>query len=316
MKKFLVLAGVLFAFVTFTYGQFTFTSIDYPGAVKTSAPGINNYGEIAGSYRMNGGFNLAYIFKGGQFLPLDLGATSSLAGKINNRGDVVGQYLGNDGLWHGYVYCRGVLTTLDYPGAIGTTNPYAINDFGVVAGLYGVQDSDGNLVGYHGFIWDKGKFIKVGFPDSVAGGHVADTGIFGINNRGEFVGFWDSVFNQTPFHGFVYAKGKFHTLDVPYQGTLGTQADDINDTGNIVGAYADADGIFHGFLALRNHHEDDDKDGDKDRKRIFIKLDYPGAAQTAAWAINSFNQIVGSHNDTCDANGCSPIRGFLAKPLE
>ena len=40
----------------------------------------------------------------------------------------------------------------------------------------------------------------------------------------------------------------FSTFDDPSAGTGGTQAAGINDSGQIVGAYAGADNVVHGFL--------------------------------------------------------------------
>jgi hypothetical protein len=42
----------------------------------------------------------------------------------------------------------------------------------------------------------------------------------------------------------------------------------------------------------------------------FTSIDYPGAASTAAWGINSAGQIVGNHFNTLS----SPRRGFIAQP--
>jgi len=42
----------------------------------------------------------------------------------------------------------------------------------------------------------------------------------------------------------------------------------------------------------------------------FTRIDYPGAATTSAWGINSAGQIVGNHLDTVN----SPPRGFIAFP--
>jgi probable HAF family extracellular repeat protein len=48
-------------------------------------------------------------------------------------------------------------------------------------------------------------------------------------------------------HGFLLDNGTYTTLDVP--GSTSTQAWGINDSGEIVGTYADAGGGQHGFLA-------------------------------------------------------------------
>jgi hypothetical protein len=48
-------------------------------------------------------------------------------------------------------------------------------------------------------------------------------------------------------HGFVYSNGAFATLDDPLA-TLGTQLVGINNLGEAIGNYQDANG-WHGFSA-------------------------------------------------------------------
>ena len=74
-----------------------------------------------------------------------------------------------------------------------------------------------------------------------------------------------------------------------------TQGNDINASGSIVGTWVDASGGIHGFLAVGAN---------------FSSIDYPGAAITSAWGINSAGQIVGNHFDTVN----STSRGYLAQP--
>lgn len=93
------------------------------------------------------------------------------------------------------------------------------------------------------------------------------------------------------FHGFLWQRGRFSTLDLP--GATGTSAAAINDRGQIVGTYIDADGLPHGFL----------RDGTG-----FTTIDNPGAALTIAYGINNRGQVVGlSYSDPADL----PDRGFL-----
>jgi hypothetical protein len=51
-------------------------------------------------------------------------------------------------------------------------------------------------------------------------------------------------------HGFLLSGGQYTTLDDPNAGTFpGTQPFGINDRGQIVGNYYDANSVSHGFLA-------------------------------------------------------------------
>ncbi len=138
-----------------------------------------------------------------------------------------------------------------------------------------------------GFTWKAGAFTQFDFPGAV------DTGVFGINARGDLVGGWDSGLNSTE-HGFACSEGQCFSFDVLFAGATLTQADDINANGQIVGAYADAGGALHRFLAVGAN---------------FTSLDFPAATNTLAWGINSAGQIVGNH---FAADGVR--HGFLAQP--
>jgi len=277
MKKLLLLACILLVPVASAYAQFTFTNIDFPGGTLTTTRGINNHGEIVGSYRIVPPRH-ALLIKGGQYIPLApntvLGTNYSEAFKINDRGDVVGQYLDDAGFTHGFLLSKkNVLTTLDFPGASDTA-AFGINESGTVVGQWDLLDSGGNLIAAHGFTWDNGRFTQVDFPGS------GDTFVGGINARGNLVGEYDSGPTATVGHGFVFSKGQFTSFDVPAAGSTLTQLNDINANGQILGVYIDADGAEHGFLQVG---------------ATFTTIDYPGATLTSAWGINSAGQIVGNH---------------------
>jgi probable HAF family extracellular repeat protein len=90
----------------------------------------------------------------------------------------------------------------------------------------------------------------------------------------------------------VLDRGRFTRLDFP--GSLSSQALDINDRGQVVGEYKDADGVFHGYVWERGR---------------FRTIDVPGRATTSASGINNRGQIVGlSSSDPADP---TTIRGFL-----
>jgi uncharacterized membrane protein len=293
MKKLVLLACALLVLAASSYAQFTFTSIDFPGAKVTIVRGINNHGEIVGDYGDSPLHSHAMLIKDGQFLPLApttvLGTNYSEAFKINDRGDVVGYFLGDDGFFHGFLLRKGVLTILDFPGA-SDTYAYGINESGTVAGSWDLLDSNGNLLAGHGYIWNNGNFSDVGFPGS------ADTSVTGINARGDFVGVWDEGSTSPIAHGFVFSKGRFISFDVPFPGATWTQGNDINAVGHIVGSYGFASGPIHAFLAVG---------------ATFTTIEYPGGAQTTVWGINSAGQIVGTYRDYLGG----PVHGYLAQPI-
>jgi uncharacterized membrane protein len=288
MKRFSMFAFVLFAFAASASAQFTFTSIDFPEGTLTTARGINNHGEIVGSYRVVPPRH-ALLIKGGQYIPLApttvLGNHYSEALKSNDRGDVVGLYIGDDGFTHGFLLSGGAVTTLDFPGA-SDTSAYGIDESGTVVGQWDLLDSNGNTLIVHGFRWENGSFAQVDFPGS------GDTYLFGINARGDLVGGWDPGITSPLEHSFVCSKGQCFSFDFP--GAPLTQADDINALGQIAGTYIDAGGAQHAFLAGGAN---------------FTSFDFPGAVATAAWGINSAGQIVGNY-----FNADNVRHGFLAQP--
>lgn len=290
MKRVALLVFALLILAVSAYAQFQFTSIDYPGGTLTTARSINNRGEIVGAYRIVPPRH-ALLIRFGQFIPLApatiLVANGSEAHKINNRGDVVGSFFGNDGVSHGFLFRKGVVTTLDFPGA-NDTFAWGINDLGTIVGFWDLVDANGNLVANHGFTWKNGAFTQFDFPGSV------DTAVFGINDRGDMVGGWDTGVTSPNEHGFVCSKGQCFSFDVPFEGATITQADDISANGYVVGAYADGNGVLHGFRAVGSN---------------FTSLDFPGATLTIAWGINAAGQIVGNY---FGADGSE--HGFLAAP--
>src|SRR5437870_12730271 len=70
--------------------SYDFAQLDYPGAVETEVTGINNGGEVVGTYLIN---NVRHYFrwKEGVFQTIDFpGAAYTRADGINNQGDIVG----------------------------------------------------------------------------------------------------------------------------------------------------------------------------------------------------------------------------------
>ena len=97
----------------------------------------------------------------------------------------------------------------------------------------------------------------------------------GINARGQIVGVYIDA-ARAP-HGFLLDRGVCTTIDVP--GAQGTQPNDINNRGQIVGQY-EAGGAVHGFLLDRG---------------TFTTIDAPGAPRaTQVIGINDRGEMVGA----------------------
>jgi len=284
MRKPLHLAVVLAAALTPLQAQFSFTSLQFPGADLTRAFALNNRGQIAGAYE-TGGPRHAVLINKGHFVKVDpfgeLGTNWSQAHGINDRGDLVGTYRDSSGGQHGFLLTHHLLVDIDFPGG-ALPDAFGINDSGTIVGDF--FDSAGVL---HGFEWSGGYFTQIDVPGAV------DTQPFGINARGDIVGSWDTDIN-TQGHGFVRTKdGTFVTFDAPNAAPESTSATGINDKDQIVGTYTDAAGVTHGFLAVGNQ---------------FTSVDFPGADVTICWGINNAGRIVGNYS-------AGALRaGFLATP--
>jgi len=284
MRKLVLLAAVFLVSTTFTYAQLTFTSIDYSKGFGTRVRGINNHGQMVGSYVDKNGNSHALLIRNGKFIPLApktiLGTEWSDAYKINDRGEVVGEVC-DDVACHGFLLHQGVVTTLDFPGA-SDTYAFGINNSGTIVGTWDVYDADGNFLYEQGFTWKDGNFTELTYPGSADSFPIGGNNVFGI-----VVGGWDSDPNAISEHGYASWMGQFISFDAPFQDVALTQADGINDLGFIVGqeftVYEYENNVGHGFLAIGTY---------------FTPLDYPGAVMTTAWGINSAGLMVGNWYDS------------------
>lgn len=273
---------------------YTFTTIEVPGATGTQAFGINDAGQIVGTFEDATFVPHGFLRdSGGGFTTLDVpGATRTEASGINDAGLIVGFFENGTGR-HGFLRDGlGGFTTLDVPGAT-RTEPFGINDAGQITGFF--RDATSTE---HGFFRDSlGVFTTLDRPGAVS------SEALGINSD-LIVG----LFNDTspiaadPLgagdHGFFRnSGGVFTTIDVP--GAIGTGAAGINGTGQIVGVFVDGTGR-HGFF--------------RDSGGVFTTIDVPGATEgTQAIGINDAGQIVGAFG----VGGVvgSGERGFLATPV-
>jgi uncharacterized membrane protein len=290
MNRFLLLCAILLCACSAAFAQYTFTPLDFPGSDLTTIRGINNHGDLAGSYRITPPRH-AMIYKDGKFLPLlpdaEPGFGFSEAYKINDRGDIAGFWSDDHG-YRGFLYSKGLFTDIVYPNATNT-QIMGLNNIGAVVGNWDVLDADGNLLEYHGFMWKDGKFQDIAVPNA------GDTSAVGINTRGDIVGMCDEGATSPYGHAFVYTKGEFIRFDFPAPDVILTQANDISENGVIVGTYILADGSQHGFIAEGSQ---------------FTTLDYPDGGFTSLWGINSAGQIVGTSR-----TGGIP-HGFIAQPVK
>ena len=169
------------------------------GGGSTSANGINNLGQVVGSYNV-GPTTFGFLENRGAFKTIAAPDSSyTTAEAVNDLGKIIGTYQDSGIKEHGFLYTNGAFKTIDAPGAL-FTQPLAINDFGKVVGYY-TQDVNG-LAAYHGFIYDHNKLATFDVPGAT------DTKLTGLNNLGQIAGFYTDATGQ---HAFV-ADPKFFAV--------------------------------------------------------------------------------------------------------
>jgi hypothetical protein len=277
--------------------EFVFSSIDVPGAARTTLQGINDAGEISGIFldaRGSHGFILRAAVcdrertSRGDLIVVDYpGAAWTYVYGINAQGDVVGIY-GRPGepdplfaptvAMHGFLRSRkGQFTDIHYPDHLYEI-PQRITSTRIVLGCYHDTDFMDSMYGFTRS--PDGSFTRLSVPNSMNTGATPDGSIV--------VGIYGGL------HAFLLDHGSFLSFDVP--GSTLTQALDVNPQGDVVGHFQDSSG-FHGFLRNENGE--------------FTTLNFPGSNNTQARGINARSEIVGRYTD-CSGR----THGFLARPRE
>ena len=131
-------------------------------------------------------------------------------------------------------------------------------------------------------------------------GAATTTGVGSINDRDEFVGYYDDA--QAHFHGFSGRKGSTRYTPIDFPGATQTYLLRINNWGEMVGTYFDAQGYQHGFVRIPALWPGSSP--------VFIPFDFPGAAQTqgiayelgtglgtSSFGLNDWGQVTGQYAD-------------------
>jgi uncharacterized membrane protein len=280
---------VVFSFAQSGFAQYKFTTVDFAGAAQTEVIAVNDAGQYVGASIDADTTNHAIYFDGKTFSKLDpngpVGTNYSFALSLNLRGDIVGGYFDASNVAHGFLYNGGKVTNIDYPGATGTfaygvndsreiigvyadtaqvqhafilrkgvyknidlpggvlTVPFSINGFSQVVGEF--EDAAGEPVG-HGYLQAKnGKFTTYDAPGAPAN----STFFISINSFDLILGTWIDGVGLN--HNFLLSFAGYQTFDLPKSlHATNVSAQTINDFGEIVGYYFDAQQVQHGFLAI------------------------------------------------------------------
>jgi hypothetical protein len=199
----------------------------------------------------------------------------------------VGAYNDASGVSHGFVLNGGKYTTVDFPGAAGTTLT-GLNPSGEMSG-FSCSDpacgTTGNPSTNHSFtVSKKGVFTSFDPPGAVSS--TAST----VNPSGTVVGAYRDSGGVT--HGYQLYHGTFTTNDFP--GSIFTFDGGNNPEGNIIGAWTDTGNVTHAFLLSHG---------------VYTSFDPPGAILSDASGINPGGVIVGIYVDSANAT-----HGFIRTP--
>lgn len=179
------------------------------------------------------------------------------------------------------------IATLDPNRPYATIIPFAINSAGAVTGVW--QDPTGLD---HGFVSQGGTFGSFDAPqaDGVKVIGVRGTWASGIDSAGTTVGVYTAGGLQ---HGFVRdAAGNTTTLDIAGHRHTGLQA--IDDSGQILGSYADTDTVLGGTSFLRS------------TGGALTVIAMPGSTFSEAEGLNRAGTIVGGYYDAANV-----LHGFV-----
>src|SRR5262249_23721868 len=132
-----LLMGVAFPQSSQSNSNYHFKVFGVPGASNTVAAGIDDHGNIIGTFDDASGLHAFLRDRHGNFVTFDApSATLTLGFDINLAGFAVGSFIDNSGSTEqiGYIRNRaGSFTTFTVPGNDGDTIPVGINIFGQVA---------------------------------------------------------------------------------------------------------------------------------------------------------------------------------------
>lgn len=217
----------------FLYNAGRITSIDYPGAHHTIASGINNLGQVTGSIDPSlspapssgcSSTSEAFIWSKGKFKRFQYpGACVTVAKSINDRGQIVGNMSFTGGYpIYGFLYDNGSFQQLPMPAGGFNFDLGAINNQGVIAGVYYSND----LPYVISFTYKDGIFTNISAPFS----GMVYTLVTGINSFGTVVG----IDEESPKHYGFTLHGKTTTL-LDYKLGESTQAFAINNAGIVAG---------------------------------------------------------------------------------
>ena len=257
---------------------FSLTTIDVPGATSTAAIGINNAGQIVGSYTSATGTH-GFVDTNGVFTTVDVpGSSFTQITSINNVGQMVGFYDGGV-----FLDTNGTFSNINIPAStdtrpLGLPGQVAINDGGQIVG---------STTNGRGFLYSNGQITFLPILNPTFDHNWA----MGINNEGAIVGSYNGGLGIA-YTAFVFLNGNYTFFGGDEQAAYG-----INNAGDVVYNFGGGAGLPGTVLI---------KEGVASLLPPFPQ----GFAFTDfARGLNDSDQIVGTYL------GQAGSQGFLATPL-
>jgi uncharacterized membrane protein len=245
--------------------QGTYTQIDPPGAIASSAWGIDTAGNLTGYWFDASGHPNGFILSGGIYTTIDYpGAQDTYVYGMNDLGQVVGY---SDDLGLGFVYDvqTQTFTTINYPGAV-VTIPTVINNAGTIAGYFG--SASGTVYGFELV----GSAYRLIAPPVSKG-----TFVLGIAGSGALVGYAENRQTSKLFN-FSFSHGQYRVIGIP--NAPNAQVGGVSEDRTVlVGSYDPPPGFQAGFIY---------------QNQTLTTLQFPGGNNTYAADINGAGEVVGT----------------------
>jgi hypothetical protein len=181
--------------------DYTFTDINVPGSQPYSTAeyglGLNNLGQVVGSYSDNAENLGGFLYSGGKYVTVDApGAEDTVFSGINDWGQIVGTASYSNGSSHNFIDTHGTFAVIS--DAVSLNFSDAINDTDQVLGSLGYPNF--GVLNAHGVIT----------PINLSG----DTGSASFNGFNNFDQFTGTVC-ILECEGFIDTKGVFVQLGYP-----------------------------------------------------------------------------------------------------
>ena len=280
------IVGLLCFSVASAASDYTFNvvNVDFPSFREDlfgcAASGLNDTGLIVGvcNDRTRNSNVRGYLFDGSKFKEIKLSSTKNadnqrVVGPKQKNLPLKRQSLYQNAPFFGGVTQADINTRRNNPKFRNLPNPQDVNNHGSVTGSF----SDGTRT--RGFVKRLGEDLTLSAPGADL------TEATGINDLDQVVGDYRDANGR--FHSFVYEKGVFYSLDVPFIEDTDSGASGINNLGKLVGCYSLCS---RGFLY--------------DTKSFFFTpLDVPGAVVTQPADINDDGKVVGVYFDGLALHG-------------